>query len=275
MEASHNSNLQNPKLTKPLHHLLELEQEEDEDKEETLSLRDLPLLNPQKPISTATTTTTTEDHGEPSTEPFEFLTSTSYDVSPAENIIYRGRIIPLNYQNALFSPPEHITPRVRTRSESLSAIQGNNLNRPLARDNVGPMRTSRSLDDRKLTRRLTTSHPPPGNISSIKGTAKPETLSSGGSGKSVSGGSGKSVRPRWYVIMFGMVKFPPEIELRNLKSRQTRRNVSPVMFPSHPDRISRRTQATSPSPSWRFLNALSCKEPTSVAATAPLWVPHT
>ncbi|KAL0891286.1 hypothetical protein Bca101_015269 [Brassica carinata] len=262
MEASQNLNLQNSKLTKPLHHLLELEQEEDEDKEETLSLRDLPLLNPQKPSSTATTTTT-EDHGEPSTEPFEFSTSTSYDVSPAENIIYRGRIIPLNYQNALFSPPEHISPRIRTRSESLSAIQGNNINRPLAHDNVGPMRTSRSLDDRKLTRRLTTVHPPPGKVSSAK---KTETVPSG---------SGKSVRPRWYVFMFGMVKFPPEIELRNIKSRQTRRNVlPPVMFPSHPDRISRRTQATSPSPSWRFLNALSCREPTSVAATAPLWVPH-
>ncbi|KAF8091706.1 hypothetical protein N665_0438s0034 [Sinapis alba] len=267
METSHNSNLQNTKLTKPLHHLLELEQEqEEEDKEETLSLSDLPLLNDNKPSSIATTTTT-EDHGEPSTEPFEFLTSTSYDdVSPAENIIYRGRIIPLNYKNALFSPPEHISPRIRTRSESLSAIQVNNLNRPLTRDNVGPMRTSRSLDDRKLTRRLTTAHPPPGKVSSGKSTGKTETVSSG---------SGKSVRPRWYVIMFGMVKFPQEIELRNIKSRQTRLNVPPVMFPSHPDhRLSRRTQATSPSPSWRFLNALSCKEPTSVAATAPLWVPH-
>ncbi|WZZ76439.1 uncharacterized protein LOC106410287 [Brassica napus] len=262
MEASHNSNLQTPKLTKPLHDLLELEQEEeDEDKEETLSLRDLPLINDNKPSSTATTTTT-EDHGEPSTEPFEFLTSTSYDVSPAENIIYRGKIIPLNYKNALFSPPEHISPRVRTRSESLSAIQGNKLNPPLARDNVGPMRTSRSLDDRKLTRRLTTADPPPENVSLTKGKAKTETVLSG---------SGKSVRPRWYVIMFGVVKFPPEIELRNIKSRKTRRNVPPVMFPSHPDR---RSQERSPSPSWRFLNALSCKEPTSVAATAPLWVPH-
>ncbi|CAG7884752.1 hypothetical protein BRARA_K00841 [Brassica rapa] len=262
MEASHNSNLQTHKLTKQLHHLLEVEQyEEEEDKEETLSLRDLPLLNDNKPSSTATTTTT-EDHGEPWTEPFEFLTSTSYDVSPAENIIYRGKIIPLNYKNALFSPPEHISPRVRTRSESLSAIQGNKLNPPLARDIVGPMRTSRSLDDRKLTRRLTTADPPPEKVSSTKSTVKTETVSSG---------SGKSVRPRWYVIMFGIVKFPPEIELRNIKSRKTRRNVPPVMFPSLPDR---RSRATSPSPSWRFLNALSCKEPTSVAATAPLWVPH-
>lgn len=258
MEASQNLNLQNTKLTKPLHHLLEVEQEEEEeDKEETLSLRDLPLLNDSNKPSSTATTSTIEYHGEPSPEPFEFLTSTSYDVSPAENIIYRGRIIPLNYQSALFSPPEHISPRVRTRSESLSAIQGNKLNPPLARDNVGPMRTSRSLDDRKLTRRLTT---PPEKVSSTKGMAKPEVLSSG---------SGKSVRPRWYVIMFGIVKFPPEIELRNIKSRKTRRNVPPVMFPSHPDQRSR----TSPSPSWRFLNALSCKEPTSVAATAPLWIP--
>ncbi|CAH8355685.1 unnamed protein product [Eruca vesicaria subsp. sativa] len=257
MEASQNLNLQNPKLIKPFHHLieLELEQEQEEDKEETLSLRDLPLLNPQKPSSTATTTTT-EDHG----EHFEFMTSTSYDVSPAEKIIYRGRVIPLNYQSALFSPPEHISPRVRTRSESLSAIQGNNINRPLARENVGPMRTSRSLDDRKLTRRPTTVHSQQENVSTTKNVVKSETVSSSG--------SGKSVRPRWYVFMFGMVKFPPEIELRNIKNRQTRRNVPPVLFPS------RGAQATSPSPSWRLLNALSCKDPTSVAATSPLWVPH-
>ncbi|ESQ54184.1 hypothetical protein EUTSA_v10026023mg [Eutrema salsugineum] len=257
METSQNSNLQNPKPTKPLHHLQE---EEEEEKEEALSLRDLPL-DTEENDSTATSTTT-EDHREPSTDLFEFLTSTSYEVSPAENIIFCGKIIPLNYQNALFSPPEHISPRIRARSESLSAIQGNKLNHPVARDNAGLMRTSRSLDYRKLNRGPTTVHSPPENTSPAKSTAKPETVSSG---------SVKSVRPKWYVIMFGMVKFPPEIELKDIKSRQIRRNIPPVMFPSPADR---RSRSPSSSPSWRFLSALSCKEPTSVAATAPAWVPH-
>ncbi|EOA17247.1 hypothetical protein CARUB_v10005521mg [Capsella rubella] len=262
METSKNTNLQNPtKLTKPFQCCQE------EDKEESVSLRELPLnaehINP---------TAATEDHHEsPSTELFEFLTSSSYDVSPAENIIFGGKLIPLNYQSALFSPPEHITPRIRSRSESLSAIQGHKINRPgsntVARlDNAGPMRTSRSLDYRKLSREPNTVHYPTKSSSPAKNSAKPETAASG---------SGKSVRPRrWYVIMFGMVKFPPEIELKDIKNRQSRRNIPPVMFPSPANRKSRRSRSPSPSPSWRFLNALSCKEPTSVAATAPFWVPH-
>ncbi|KAJ4914355.1 Uncharacterized protein Rs2_08976 [Raphanus sativus] len=250
METSQNTNLQNPKPTTPFHYRLE----------EELSLRDLPL-NAEKNNSTAATTTT-EDQRKRSIELFEFLTSTSDDCSPAENIIFRGKIIPLNYQNAILSSPEYIRPRISTRSESLSAIQGNKINRPVARDNARPMRISRSLDHRNLTRGPTTSTAR-GNASPTKIAAKPETVSSG---------NRKSVKPRWYVIMFGMVKFTPETELRNIKNRQVRRN---VMFPSPADRRSCRTRAPSPSPSWRFLNALSCKEPTSVAATTPLWFPHT
>ncbi|XP_010433012.1 PREDICTED: uncharacterized protein LOC104717175 [Camelina sativa] len=264
MDTSKNSNLQNPtKLTKPFQYCQE------EEKEEALSLRDLPL-NAEN-INPTATPITTEEHREPSTELFEFLTSTSYDVSPAENIIFGGKLIPLNYQNALFSPPEHISPRIRARSESLSAIQGHKLNRPgsntVARlDNAGPMRTSRSLDYRKLSRGPNTVHSPPTSSSPAKNTVKAETASSG---------SGKSVKPRrWYVIMFGMVKFPPEIELKDIKNRQSRRNIPPVIFPSPTNRKSRRSRSPSPSPSWRFLNALSCKEPRSVAATAPFWVPH-
>ncbi|KAF8084808.1 hypothetical protein N665_0699s0022 [Sinapis alba] len=249
METSQNTNLQNPKPSKPYHYRLE----------EALSLRDLPLnTNP-----TATTTTTEEDQRKRSIELFEFLTSTSNDCSPAENIIFGGKIIPLNYQNAILSSPEYIRPRVTTSSESLSTIQANKLNRHVARDNAGPMRISRSLDHRNLTRGSATVR---GNASPTKSTTKPET---------VSFGNRKSVKPRWYVIMFGMVKFTPETELRNIKSRQIRRNVSPVMFPSPADRRTRRSRGpSSPSPSWRFLNALSCKEPTSVAATTPLWFPH-
>ncbi|KAF2585073.1 hypothetical protein F2Q70_00034244 [Brassica cretica] len=254
METSQNTNLQNPKPTKPFHRRLE------EEKEEAHSLLNLPL-NAEKSNSTAATTTT-EDQRKRSIELFEFLTSTSNDCSPAENIIFGGKIIPLNYQNAILTSPEYIRPRISTRSESLSAIQGNKLNRPVARDNARPMRISRSLDHRNLTRGSTTAR---GNASPTKSTTKPETVSSG---------NRKSVKPRWYVIMFGLVKFPPEAELRNIKSRRVRRNVPPVMFPSPADRRPRRTRGSSPSPSWRFLNALSCEEPTSVAATTPLWFPH-
>ncbi|CAN8326589.1 unnamed protein product [Cochlearia groenlandica] len=251
METSKTTNLQNPKLTNSIQHHIE------EKQEETLSILDLPLTT-EKPDST------TVDHREQSNELFEFLTSASNDVSPAENIIFAGKLIPLNYQNALFSPPEHISPpRIRARSESLSAIQGKNLNTPMARDNasIKLMRTSRSLDYRKLTRGSTnTVHSPP---KPRKTTTKTETASCG---------DVKSLRrPRWYVIMFGMVKFTPEIELKDIKNRQIRRNIipPPVIFPSPVNRRNR-----SPSPSWRFLDALSCKEPTSVAATAPVWLPY-
>ncbi|XP_010548620.1 PREDICTED: uncharacterized protein LOC104819978 [Tarenaya hassleriana] len=251
--------------------------EEEEEEEEALSLRDLPLNSDQ----TSATATSASDHQDPVSELFEFLGFATCDVSPAENIIFRGKLIPLNDQNNL--RPDNSrevrtnpSPRIRVRSESLSALQGDKLSRSSSVPRV--IRNCRSLDCRKLTcvtsnekfstlehdRKFPEKGSPPEMPKFAAAPAKNSETGSFG---------GKTIRPRWYVFMFGMVKFPPAIELRDIKIRQTRRNIPPVMFPSSGDRISGKSSPSSAS-SWRFLKALSCKEPTSAAATAPFWVPN-
>ncbi|XP_010525729.1 PREDICTED: uncharacterized protein LOC104803497 [Tarenaya hassleriana] len=285
MEPSENTILQRPKLEKPNHYHQEDEEQEtsrhqtqvveEEEEEEALSLRDLPLKADQ------TSATSASDNQDPPEEFFEFLSSATCDVSPAENIIFRGKLIPLNDQNTLC--PDNVrtntSPRVRIRSESLPALQGHRMNRSTSSPRV--TRNSRSLDYRKLTCVSSIgkfSPPEQDRKFPVKGSS-PEIPKSSEAPLKISETapfSGKSVRPRWYMIMFGMVKFPPEIELRDIKIRQTRRNITPVIFPSPCDRRSGKfPSSSSPSSSWRFLKALSCKEPTSVAATAPFWVPHT
>ncbi|GFS30392.1 hypothetical protein Acr_00g0011660 [Actinidia rufa] len=71
-------------------------------------------------------------------------------------------------------------------------------------------------------------------------------------------------KPRWYVLLFGNLKFPPEMELRDIKSRQVRRNMA-TMFPASDGggRIPVNRKS-----SWGLLSVLSCKGNASVAVTA-------
>ncbi|XP_044472221.1 uncharacterized protein LOC123200905 [Mangifera indica] len=258
----------------------------EEEEEEALSLCDLPLdendgHNFQETTTTHTNTNTTRTtSNEPcAPELFEFLTNLSSEMCDAEDIIFRGKLIPSNYNEQNPAPSlhnhqqqqqqqlsskgfkmssiyEHKHGAIRRRSESLPEFQssGSTKNKIL--------RSSRSFDYQKLHRVSSSNTLPDSDTepnSSVRSVGKWDNVN-----------KIREVKPRRYLLLFGMVKFPPEMDLRDMKSRQFRRNSS-MMFPSLDAAgnfpVNRKTI-------WRFLKALSCKDYASVAVTTPLCMPH-
>lgn len=236
---------------------------EDEEQEEALSLRDLPL-------DSSTPSKTRRSSSEPPAELFEFLSSSEYYMCPAEELIFCGRLIPSHHQPAAAqnrSPPPYY-PLRRRRSESLSDSVSTRSNSIKTSGsgyyNNGLLRNSRSLDYQKL-RRLSSSRTSPDSDMDRNPSVKRSEKIKPGFNVNV------NVKPRWYLFMFGIAKFPPEMDLRDIKSRQFRRNSSSVMmFPSESDPI----KGSGKNNSWKFLKALSCKDHASIAVTTPFYVPH-
>ncbi|RVW75521.1 hypothetical protein CK203_051935 [Vitis vinifera] len=203
-------------------------QNSEEEAEEALSLCDLPIS------ASETGGKDFSPCGRRSTseppELFEFFSDLSYEMSSVQK-----------------------ASTLRRRSESLSELQTSRSNSAKSR----LVRNSRSLDYRKLYR------------SSSSQTSPGPEMDRNSSDKS-SGRSDISVRKvpksRWYLLMFGLVKFPPEMELRDIKSRQVRRSPS-TLFPSLDASVKVPVKRSSGKCSWGILRALSCKD-ASVAVTA-------
>ncbi|KAM7472790.1 hypothetical protein LguiA_010973 [Lonicera macranthoides] len=178
---------------------------------------------------------------------FEFFSDLTFQMSHAEDIIYRGKLIPLNQKsynlssnpdlNKFTAKNDHKTHK--KRSESISE-----------------MITTRC--DSNKTRVIRKTH----SLNDYKKLSRNSSMSSESSDKKYASRSGFKVRkPRWYLMMFGFVKFPPEMDLRDIKNRQVRRKFdSEKRVPVSRSEGSRR--------SWGLLRVLSCKDHASVAVAA-------
>ncbi|KAK8697580.1 hypothetical protein V6N13_113721 [Hibiscus sabdariffa] len=192
---------------------------------------------------------------------FEFLSDLSYDMCPADDIIFCGKLIPLNEQPIPFQTSKdysfeqdrknHV---LHKRSESFSELLTRS---DSTKEYTKRLRNSRSLDYKKLRRYDMERNP------STRSTKKPEASAI------------KVNKRRWYVFMLGTVKFPPEMELKDIKSRQFRRNPS-VMFPTVEDYGKRHSgnRSSGKGSSWSLLKALSCRDHSSVAVATSLWMPQ-
>ncbi|XP_019177851.1 PREDICTED: uncharacterized protein LOC109173046 [Ipomoea nil] len=232
------------------------EEEEEEEELETISLNNFPT----------TITDAPENDGgihdrRLSSDPvdlFEFFSdfTSQSEISHAEEIIFCGKVMALKGQaeRSADGDGRKLQSFHGRRCESLS----------IPRTNSGSKsgrwqlpRSSRSLDYKKLRRN-------PSLCSS-------EVDRSSSSKPDVSAAGLKPQKPRWYALMFGHVKFPPEMDLRDIKNRQVRRTVSPMFHID--DRSSSETGRNSPSmrnerkSSWDFIKMLSCKDHASVAVT--------
>ncbi|KAG2705363.1 hypothetical protein I3843_05G045500 [Carya illinoinensis] len=262
------------------------EEEEAEEAEEALSLCDLPLKpnneddeDNKAGLEDQYSSKYTPRSRSETPDFFEFFSDFSSEMCPADDIFFCGKLIAIKEQY-FPTPASHQIPKASTnteeshtnkttfrrRSDSLSKLQ-----RPVTRSNSGSnpelRRNSRSLDYKKLHR----------SSNSMISTA-PE-IEKSSSAKSVQGKSDmvlkKAGKPRRYLFMFGMVKFPPEMELSDIKNRQVRNNPPSTLFPPPIDVHGKiPVNQSSSKGSWRLLRALSCKDHASVAVTASFCIRH-
>ncbi|XP_038879756.1 uncharacterized protein LOC120071507 [Benincasa hispida] len=249
------------------------DQDADDESEESLSFSDLPL-DREKSDGHTHPESLRKNPRRSSSEPldlFEFFSAgfITSEISPAEDLIFCGRLLPLNDHSPLTTRTaeksfwkEEINRKqtvFRKRSESLSGLQSSVSRSNSAKFNL--KRNSRSLDYRKLYRQKNSIFSPTAEIDrncTINTGLKPDSLNKKASSK-----------PRWYLLMFGMVKFPAEMDLRDIKSRQVRRSSS-VLFPANENKGKFHCNRSSGEAAWRILRALSCKNHASVDVTASL-----
>ncbi|KAJ0752286.1 hypothetical protein HanPI659440_Chr09g0322601 [Helianthus annuus] len=133
----------------------------------------------------------------------------------------------------------------RSRSESMADVK---------RAASPPVRTSRSLDYKRLHR------------NSSMSSESVADISRDGSGK-------KSSSSRWYVLLFGLVKVPPpEMDIRDIKNRQVRRtsSKSPLGPSESVNMVPVSRSVDHRKCSWKVLGFLSCKSSSSAAVTMPV-----
>ncbi|KAK7291887.1 hypothetical protein RIF29_07406 [Crotalaria pallida] len=202
-----------------------------------------------------------------SNELFEFFkgfssidssSSSTTDMCPADDIISCGKLIPLKdkdknilTQQPMKSPQPPPQPsNFRKRSESLPSVNRSNS----VSGGRLMMRNSRSMDYQRLHDDVI----PPAREFDRNLSLRSSVVMS----------EKKAVKPRWFSIMFGTImKVPTEMELNDIKNRQVRMNPSPTMFPAtnHGGKVA--VNRCSGKVSWRILQALSCKDESSVAVT--------
>ncbi|KAH6835400.1 hypothetical protein C2S53_003251 [Perilla frutescens var. hirtella] len=247
----------------------EQEEEEEEDQEEdALSLCDFPLNSDEAERNNDASKT--HHHRRSSSQPSEYSFEFSSDLiaeytSHAEDLIHCGKLVPYRQQQQpLFD--DHILKSLsedydsanfsRRYCDSLPELKPMRSNGSASSTKL--TRSSRSLDRKKLRRNsslVMKSEASDIHRSLSKGLAKSES------------------KPRWYGLMFGLVKLPAaEMDLRDMKNRQVRRNPG-SMFPGGGSPAIRSERRSSNSSSWGhdLLRVLSCKNhQSSVAVTASI-----
>ncbi|XP_073067137.1 uncharacterized protein [Primulina eburnea] len=224
----------------------EPQEKEDDDEEEAISLSDFILHSEE---NDSPHTREDRDH-RTSSDPsdfFEFFNDLTSEMCHAEDIIFCGKLVPYKKKPVLFdtlngssrryceSLPDQLLTPTKTRTHA----------------NAKFMRSCRSLDYDKSCQIPSLAVKSEGSCVPrlrLKKRAKFEVR-----------------KPRWYGLMFGVVKSPPEMDLRDMKNRQVRRNSGGISRPAMEGR-GRNTPANQRN-SWSddFLNVLSCKHDASVA----------
>lgn len=226
---------------------VEGQEKEDDDEEEAISLCDFILHSEEKDEDRDRNRRRRSD---PS-DFFEFFNDLcTSEMCHAEDIIFCGKLVPYKEQPVLFDstlndssrryceslPDKLLTPN-KTRTDSSTKI----------------MRSCRSLDYLKSCRDSSLAVKPESSCVPRFRLKKPVKF--------------EVWKPRWYGLMFGVVKTPPEMDLRDMKNRQVRRNAGRI---SRPAMEGRGKIPGNQRNSWSddFLNVLSCKNDASVATMA-------
>ncbi|KZV54711.1 hypothetical protein F511_42183 [Dorcoceras hygrometricum] len=238
----------NPRIQ--LQETVQLQDREEDDEDEAISLCDFILNSEEKDPAH-----TQEDRGrrtssDPSDNFFEFFNDLTSEMCHAEDMIFCGKLVP--YKNKKPVPLDTLNDSSRRYCESLPD-QLLTPNRTRTDTGTRFMRSCRSLDYDKPCRDPSLAVKSEGSCVPRFRLRKPVKF--------------VVWKPRWYGLMFGVVKSPPEMDLRDMKNRQVRRNSGGISWPATEGRV--RIPANRRN-SWSddFLNVLSCKNDASVATMA-------
>ncbi|KAL0453452.1 UNVERIFIED_CONTAM: hypothetical protein Slati_1323300 [Sesamum latifolium] len=195
-----------------------------EDDEEALSLCDFPLNNSDAQLQDSSKDQDRRD----SSDFFEFFKAVHSDdmLSHAEDIISCGRLIvsykqqpPPRFDHRFLitspSSDEHPMSSSCRYCESLPELNPMRSNGRSASSTRLISRSSRSLDSQNLRWNSSLVIKKPNGQDVHRSFSKGSMKFDGFKG---------SPKPRWSPLMFGPVKFPPEMDLRDIKSRQVRRS---------------------------------------------------
>ncbi|XP_042486258.1 uncharacterized protein LOC122066509 [Macadamia integrifolia] len=262
-----------------------LEQIEDPDAEESLSFCDLPIYD--KSEASTTTTTTTNWDGNDDDDPrrmstdqelFEFLSDLKADICPADDIIFCGKLI--SYKEKECHHEEDKNPNLDVFAYDYDDDDDNG-NQTCTiksffclRQRQRRSESLRSQSHAKDRLMRINYHQLQRVSSSTKTPVEPIDRYMAGkcSGKANSSSlptSTTPARPSWPLLMFGMVNVPKEMQLKDIRNRQNRRN--PTLLPefiSGGDREKVSVRREKEKGSWRLRRALSCRGHGSAAVTA-------
>ncbi|KAL1534037.1 hypothetical protein AAHA92_31441 [Salvia divinorum] len=235
----------------------------EEEEENAPSLCDFPLNSCESERNNESSISYAHHHQRRSSQQldsFEFSNDLSSDsLSHAEDIIHCGKLMPYKQQPSLLDDQALISPSNSPEFSPSPRYCKSLPPRSNSYANTRLMRSSRSLDRKNLRR----------NSSRV---VKPEA-SDIHRGLVKSEGSKAWWKPRWYDLTFGFVKFPPEMDLRDMRIRQSRRNPGGITFTAATggDRTPENRSDRRSSWGHDFLRVLSCKNhPGSVAVTASI-----
>ncbi|XVE75339.1 hypothetical protein DITRI_Ditri12bG0086400 [Diplodiscus trichospermus] len=180
----------------------------DEGNEETLSLCDLVVS------STDANEYFCKDHRSNDGDYFEFSSEDFIYPENYNNIIFCGKLISRKENQPFEDTPQSLKSKVKQENDGKKNIRG---------CCMFPWKTSHSFNKS----RTFPSSPSPPKESQGRSLNKSLSLPATGYGNSdVCVIKKVSVKSRWYLFAFGIGKFPMEIELKDMKMRQSRKSVA-------------------------------------------------
>ncbi|KAF9613889.1 hypothetical protein IFM89_012437 [Coptis chinensis] len=247
--------------------------QEDSEADEALSFCDLPLSG-EYCVDNSDSKQNHDLQTSRDQELFEFFNAVSTGtLSSAEDIVFCGKVFPYR------SPPlSNITNKTTQciedqrldipRKSFLHRKSGslNDVQRSQSSTKERLTRSTKSLDYGKLHRNSSSKLTRTDSL-----VQSDERISSGTCfGKcKFSEQRTPSARPRRRVLMFGLVKAPTEMELKDIRNRQSRRMPSPL-FPAFDGEETVSVKRVGGKGTWRLLRVLSCKGEANGVITASL-----
>ncbi|OVA04208.1 hypothetical protein BVC80_271g5 [Macleaya cordata] len=268
--------------------------DDDFEAEEALSLCDLPLTDGDNWEDLSTNSKKNNDFGGvglSDQEFFEFFSDFKSEMRAAEDIIFCGKLLPYRSPNNVHDHSNQFSTISKRNDEIDSLIELdfkkkrfnphrkseslNDLERSKSNVKNRFLKNSYSLDYRKLQR--VSSSKTVKTVSEAKDNVQSQIPAGKCFGKnvfsvrslSIPSSSSSQVKPKKQLVMFGVMKSPAEMELRDIRNRQNKRNPSSLF----PETVS--VKSNEGKSSWSILRALGCKGHANAAVTASLrCIPH-